>query len=60
MNWINLAQNRDRWQPRVNTVGLFIRYINQHKMNWGKYNKTQIITHINPLKTNGRLLYLTL
>jgi hypothetical protein len=29
MNWINLVQNRDRWQPRVNTVGLFMRYINQ-------------------------------
>jgi hypothetical protein len=29
MNWINLAQNRGRWQPRVNTVGLIIRYINQ-------------------------------
>jgi hypothetical protein len=32
MNWINLAQNRDRWQPRVNIVGLFIRYFNQHKV----------------------------
>jgi len=29
MKWINLAQNRDSSQPRVNTVGLLIRYINQ-------------------------------
>jgi hypothetical protein len=29
MNWIDLVEKRDRWQSRVNTVGLFIRYIIQ-------------------------------